>query len=90
MSLISCPRQDSLCDRHVTRCEALLNEGMSEALQKTTQGSLLANAVFMPSQLMCLLIFQLQQDITHKSLDILDTYLQYMSSLVSICKASPV
>jgi hypothetical protein len=61
----------------------LLNDGMRKVVQGMTKHSLLESSVFMPVELAYLINFHLLGDFTANSLDISDTYLEYLSALVS-------
>lgn len=82
MCLVCYPKQERLFRRHMIIYVDLVEDGMGLVFQEISQGSLLANTVLMPTQLMSLVAFQLLQDITYLSPEINDIYLEYMSSLV--------
>jgi hypothetical protein len=83
MSLVVCTKDRMQFEDQMTTCYELLEEGMRKIVRSLTSKSLLEYAVFVPFEVASLINFQLLQDITRTSPDIIETYWQYLRRLVS-------
>jgi hypothetical protein len=70
-------------------CNNLLEVGMKKVIQGISEVRLSDYAVFPPSEFASLVAFQLLQDVNESTLDISETYLEYLKSLVSFPSPSP-
>ena len=67
----------------MTLCSGLIEVGMAKLVLTMDPKPLSGFATFSPSELVSFVTFQLMQDATGASQDILETYLDYMKILVS-------
>jgi hypothetical protein len=70
-------------DEQMVICNNLLELGMKTVIRNMSDVQLSNYAVFPPSEFASLVTFQLLQDVNGSALDISETYLEYLKSLVS-------
>jgi hypothetical protein len=70
-------------DEQIVICNDLIALGMKKVIENMSDVRLSKYAVFPPSELASLVTFQLLQDVKGSTLDISETYLEYLKSLVS-------
>jgi hypothetical protein len=91
MALVFCMEQElTRFDWHVNRFDELLGGGMDEAVHSVEHGNLLESLVLTPTELALLITFQLLQDVPKTSLDISESYGEYLAGLVSPLNIEPV
>ena len=70
-------------DEQMVICTGLIDLGMKKVIQNMSDVRLSKYTVFPPSEFASLVTFQLLQDVKGSTLDISETYLEYLKSLVS-------
>lgn len=83
MALVFAAEDSQGFNEQMTVCSGLVEIGMAKLVLSMDPKPLSGFAIFGPSELVSFVTFQLMQDATGTSQDILETYLDYMKILVS-------
>ena len=72
---------------HLTKARVLITEGMNAIVQGISSRNILNDSAILPMEIASLLSLRLLQDQVGKADDIIETYSQYLSLLVSETRA---